>query len=53
MVRQEVVKAVKVSGGAGFWRCGWSWFAGPTNQQVDSFSTCLEAKGCSLDSNLE
>lgn len=41
MVRQEVIKAVKVSGGARFWRCGGGRLAGATDQQMDSLSAGL------------
>jgi len=42
VIRQEVVKAVEVSGGARFWWWGWGGFAGSANQQVDSLSAGLE-----------
>lgn len=43
-VRQEVIKAVKVSGGGRLWRWGKRWLVGSANQQMDSLSTGLRGQ---------
>lgn len=51
VVRQEVVKAVEVSGGAGFGRRRGRRLAGSTDQQVDSLSAGLAGQGTRSVSN--